>query len=47
MEAGEHLQVQVYYGEGKGKTTAALGQALRAWGKGWSILFVQFLKEMF
>lgn len=36
--------VQLYTGEGKGKTTAALGQAWRALGAGLRVYFLQFLK---
>jgi len=36
--------VQVYTGDGKGKTTAAIGLGIRAVGKGFKVFMVQFLK---
>lgn len=36
--------IQVYTGNGKGKTTAALGLAFRALGRGMKVLMVQFMK---
>lgn len=38
-------QFQVYTGNGKGKTTAALGLALRASGAGMKVYFCQFIKD--
>lgn len=37
--------IHIYYGRGKGKTTAVLGQALRAWGWDKKIIIFQFLKS--
>ncbi|MFR5874976.1 MAG: cob(I)yrinic acid a,c-diamide adenosyltransferase [Eubacterium sp.] len=37
--------IQIYYGFGKGKTTAAIGAGMRAMGAGMSVKFVQFLKN--
>lgn len=37
--------VHLYTGEGKGKTTAAVGLAVRAAGRGIPVVFVQFMKN--
>ena len=36
--------IQVYTGTGKGKTTAALGLAMRAFGHGLKVYIIQFMK---
>ncbi len=42
MEKG---YVQIYTGNGKGKTTASLGLAIRAAGAGFKVFIAQFLKQ--
>lgn len=36
--------IQAFYGDGRGKTSAAVGQALRVCQHGWRIMIIQFLK---
>ncbi len=38
-------QTQIYTGDGKGKTTAAIGAGIRAAGHGYTICMIQFLKD--
>jgi len=37
--------VMVHTGDGKGKSTAAFGLALRGWNQGWSVAVFQFVKS--
>lgn len=36
--------IQIYTGNGKGKTTASLGLAMRALGRNWKVLLIMFTK---
>lgn len=41
----ERIMIFVYTGPGKGKTSACLGQAVRALGSGFTVAFAQFMKR--
>ncbi len=45
MENNEPRCLHVYTGEGKGKTTAAVGLAVRMLGQGGRVVFASFLKD--
>lgn len=40
----QHGYIQIYTGNGKGKTTASLGLAMRALGRRWKVLLIMFTK---
>jgi len=41
----KHPLVLLYTGDGKGKTSSALGVTMRAWGRSWKICWLQFIKS--
>ncbi|MBQ7904012.1 MAG: cob(I)yrinic acid a,c-diamide adenosyltransferase [Oscillospiraceae bacterium] len=41
----DSYKTHLYYGDGKGKTTAATGLTLRALGSGMKVVYCQFLKN--
>ncbi len=43
---GDRGIIQVYMGSGKGKTTAAFGQAIRVAGNGFKVKIIQFMKNI-
>jgi len=45
MEKLNRGYIQIYTGNGKGKTTAAIGQSIRAAGFGLKTFIIQFMKE--
>ncbi len=45
LRLAERGLTHAYIGDGKGKTTAAIGTAVRARGYGWNVAFIQFIKE--
>jgi len=45
VEKKDRGYVQIYTGNGKGKTTAAIGMTIRALGAGKKVLFLQFMKQ--
>ena len=43
MAKDEKGRIHIYAGDGKGKTTASVGLAVRAAARDWKVLLVQFL----
>ena len=44
-QPSERRLVHVYTGNGKGKTSAAVGMIVRALGRGWKVFMIQFMKS--